>query len=361
MAYVAPLFLIALLAWIERGMPRPARAATAAALLAAALPGALPYGTLISESAKSDTLALMPLWWLQETVLSPATIPVVVVLASLALAGAFLFLTPRWALALPLAVALWFVFATERIMDFDHGFHRSSEGALFQGITTGVRDWVDRRVGRDADVAFVFSGRDPTQQPLTLWENELFNRSIGRVYDLRQPSMGDLPEHRVTQRADGVLLDRGRPVRHAYVLTDTSVPLAGTVIARDEPKGIVLYRADGLVRIGYRVEGLYRDDTWSGRRAVYTRLRCTGGRVTAVLTGDATLFGDRPQTVRAAGRSVTFRQDETARLTVPLRPRDGVCRVVFTVERTAIPAVVLPRNGDGRTLGAHFLSFRYTP
>ena len=358
MAYVAPLFLIALLAWIERGMPRPRRPATAAALVAAALPGALPYHSLISESAKSDTLALMPLWWLQESVLSTATIPVVVVLASLALGAAFAFLTPRWALALPLAVAVWFVLATERIMDFDHGFHRSSEGALFEGISTGVREWVDEAVGRDADVAFVFSGKDPTQQPLTLWENEFFNRSIGRVYDLRRPSMGELPEHRVTQRADGVLLADGRPVRHRYVLTDTSVPLAGTVIARDEPKGIVLYRTDGLVRIGHRVEGVYHD-TWSEPRVVYTRLRCTGGRVTAVLTGDATLFGDRPQTVRAEGRSVTFRQDETAELTVPLRPRDGVCRVVFDVERTAIPAVVLPRNGDGRLLGAHFLAFQY--
>jgi hypothetical protein len=232
-------------------------------------------------------------------------------------------------------------------------------GALFQGITTGTRDWIDRRVGRDGDVAFLYSGKDPTQQPLTLWENEFFNRSVGTVYDLRQASMGELPEHRVTERGDGVLLADGRPVRHRYVLTDTSVPLAGSVVAQDAPKAIVLYRTDGVVRIGYRVQGLYRDDTWSRRRVVYTRLRCTGGRVTAVLTGDATLFGDRSQTVRAEGRSVTFPQDETTRLTVPLRPRGGVCRVVFTVERTAIPAVVLPRNGDGRVLGAHFLGFVY--
>jgi hypothetical protein len=360
MAYVAPLFLIALLAWIERGMPRQRRATVVAAVVAAGLPGALPYGTLIAESAKSDTLALMPLWWLQETILSPATIPVVVVLASVVLAAAFALVSPRWALALPIAVAVWFVFATERIMDFDHGFHRSSEGALFQGITTGTRDWIDRTVGRDADVAFVFSGKDPHDQPLTLWENEFFNRSVGRVYDLKQPSMGELPEHHVTQRADGVLLENGKPVRHEYVLTDTTVPLAGTLVRADEPKGIVLLRTGGLVRIGQRVEGLYKDDTWSGKRVVYTRLRCTGGTVTANLAGDATLFRDGRQTVRAAGRSVTFAQDETAELTVPLRPRNGVCRVVFTVDGTAIPAVVLG-NSDGRTLGAHFLSFNYTP
>jgi hypothetical protein len=361
MAYVAPLFLIALLAWIERGMPRQRRATVVAAVVAAGLPGALPYGTLISESAKSDTLALMPLWWLQETILSPATIPVVVVLASIGLAAAFALTSPRWALALPIAVAVWFVVATERIMDFDHGFHRSSEGALFQGITTGTRSWIDKTIGRNADVAFVFSGRNPHDQPLTLWENEFFNRSVGRVYDLKQPSMGELPEQHVTVRADGVLLANGRPVRHAYVLTDTSVPLAGTLVRADEPKGMVLLRTGGLVRIGQRVQGLYKGDTWSGERVVYTRLRCTGGTVTVNLTGDATLFGDRAQTVRAGGRSVTFAQDETAELTVPLRPRNGVCRVVFTVERTAVPAVVLRGNSDGRTLGAHFLSFNYKP
>jgi hypothetical protein len=261
---------------------------------------------------------------------------------------------------LPVVVALWFVFATERIEDFEKGFHRSSMGALFQGITTGTPDWIDRAVGRDADVAFVYSGRNPHEQPLTLWENELFNRSVGTVYDLRQPSIGELPERHVTQRPDGVLLDDGRPVRHPYVLTDTTVPLAGTVVARDEPKGIVLYRTDGLVRIGYRVRGVY-PDTWAGKRVVYTRLRCTGGTVTAAVTGDAMLFGDQPQTIRSGGRRVTFRQDETAALTVPLRPRDGVCRAVFTVDRTAIPAVVLPRSGDGRILGAHFLTFQYRP
>ena len=58
---------------------------------------------------------------------------------------------------------------------------------------------------------------------------------------------------------------------------------------------------------------------------------------------------------------MTFDQSKRARLTVPLEPRNGVCRVVFTVARTAIPAVVLPRNGDGRLLGAHFLDFRYSP
>ena len=356
MSYVAPLFLIALLAWIERGMPRPVRATTTAALVAAGLPGVLPYHRLISEPAKSDTLALLPLWWLQEGVVNIATIPAVVVLTALAIAAAFVLLSPRWALALPAIVLAWFVFATERIEDFEHGFHRSSMGALFQGITTGKPDWIDRAVGRGADVAFVFSGKDPTQQPLTLWENEFFNRSVGPVYDLRQPSMGELPEHHVTQRADGVLLSDGRPVRHRYVVTDRSVPLAGIPIAGDDPKGIVLLATDGLVRVGYRVTGLY-PDTWSGRKVTYTRLRCTGGFLSAVISSDPKLFRGR-QTVRAAGRSITFFPSETREFRVPLRPRGGVCRVVFTVTPTAVPAQEVRGSTDTRVLGAHF-SFQY--
>jgi glycosyltransferase involved in cell wall biosynthesis len=352
--YVAPLFLIALLAWIDRGLPRPGRAATVAALVAAALPGVLPYHTLIGPSAESDTLALMPLWWLQETVIGLDTIAVVVVTAGVVISLAFLTISPRYALALPLAVFLWFAFTTERVERFDHGFARASVGALFQGITAPKRDWVDAAVGRHADVAFVFSGRNPTYQPLTLWENEFYNRSIGPVYDLKQPSMGDLPETKLTERPDGVLLAHGRPVRHAYVLSEESVPLAGRIVARDVRRGMALRRTDGVLAIGYRVRGLYPNDTWSGKRVVYTRLRCTGGRVTADLASDVHLFAS-PQTVRAAGRSVTFSPAETATLTAPLRPQNGVCRVVFTVSPTAVPG-----KGDPRVLGVHFLAFRYS-
>jgi hypothetical protein len=352
--YVAPLFLIALLAWIERGMPRPARAAAGAAVIAAALPGLLPYHRLIDVSAESDTLALLPLWWLQESVVALDTISVVVVAVAAALALLFATLSPRYAFVLPALVLIWFAFATERIERFDHGFPKASVGALFQGITTPRRDWVDAAVGRDADVAFVFSGKDPTQQPLTLWENEFFNRSVGPVYDLKQPSMGGLPEKPVQERADGVLLADGRPVRHRFVLSEEALPLAGEVIARDERRGMALRRTDGLVRIGYRVAGLYPDDTWSGKRMTYTRLRCTGGSVTAQFTSDANLFS-RPQTVSSGGRRVSFDPAETASLTVPLHPRNGVCRASFTVTPTAVPG-----GADLRVLGAHFLGFLYT-
>src|SRR5207249_10811092 len=142
--------------------------------------------------------------------------------------------------------------------------------------------------------------------------------------DLRQPSMGGLPETKVTQRADGVLLAHGQPVRHAYVLSEEAVPLAGAVVARDVGRGMALRRTGGLVRIGFRVQGLYPNDTWSGKRVTYTRLRCTGGVVTAQLKRDPNLIA-RPQTVQSDGRSVTFGSNDPT-LTVPLPPRNRRCR-----------------------------------
>jgi glycosyltransferase involved in cell wall biosynthesis len=356
--YVAPLFFVALFAWIERGLPRQQRAAAIAAVIAAALPGVLPYHRLIDVSAQADTLALIPLWWLQSTVVSLDTVSVVVVAAAAVISLAFLTISPRYALVLPAIVVAWFAFTTERLERFEHGFPKASVGALFQGIALPDRDWVDAKVGRDADVAFVYSGSKPTEQPLTLWENEFFNRSVGPVYDLHQGSIGGLPETKLTQRADGVLLADGKPVRSRYVLSEEAVPLAGEVIARDERKGMALRRTDGPLRMAYRVSGIYPGDTWSGRHATYTRLRCRGGSVTAEVASDPQLFNG-PQTVRAAGRSVTFDPSNAASLTVPLRPRNGVCRVVYTVTPTAVPALVRKGSSDARELGVHFLAFRY--
>ena len=340
-------------------MPRPARAAVAATVVAAALPGALPYHTLIGVSSEADTLALTPLWWLQETVLSTDTIPVVVVIAAAVTALFFFAASPRYALALPLVVFAWFVFTTERVERFHNGFPKASVGALFQGVTANRRDWVDAAVGRNGDVAFVFSGAHPTEQPLTLWENEFLNRSIGPVYDLKQRSMGDLPETHVHQGAEGVLLlPDGRPVRSRYVLSDTSVPLAGMVIGRDDVRGMVLRRTDGLVAIASGVSGIYPDG-WSGRRVTYTRVRCAGGTLTAFVASDTHLFSS-PQTISAGGRSVRLDPSKTAALTVPLRPRKGVCRVVFTVKPTAVPAVVEHGSRDARVLGARFVQFSYS-
>ena len=66
--YVAPLFCIALLAWVERGAPRPRVLAPVAAVVSALLVVAIPFDRFLTTSAITDTLMLLPLWSLQDRI-----------------------------------------------------------------------------------------------------------------------------------------------------------------------------------------------------------------------------------------------------------------------------------------------------
>ena len=129
---------------------------------------------------------------------------------------------------------------------------------------------------------------------------------------------------------------------------------------------MLLYRVGGPLRQLSRVEGLYPQDTWSGPEAIYTRLDCRGGTVTATLQSDPALFTS-PQTVVAYSGV-----DEVARvrvgprqiksLTVPLHASGGTCTTRFRVTPTAVPNVVTHGvNSDARRLGIHFNVFSYSP
>jgi glycosyltransferase involved in cell wall biosynthesis len=358
--YVVPLLLLALVVWIERGMPRPPRAAAVCAAVAAALPGLLPFDRLIDTPAQSDTLALIPLWWIQDAVVSTAEIPLLVVVAAIVLACAFLLLRPRYAYVLPFVVLAWFVFATERIEHSKHGFIRASKGALFEGFAGARPDWVDRAVGRNADVAFIWSNARGNGRVIEIWENEFFNRSIGPVYDLAAPSPGDLPETRIHRNPDGTFSANGQRVRPAYILGADYLHLAGPVVRSDARRGLELRRTAQPLHVAYRISGLYAD-MWSSARFTYTRYRCTGGHVTVAFSGDAGLSRGR-QTVSAGGRSASIVPPETGSLTVPLRPAAlGICRAEFVVAPTHVPARVQPGSHDTRTLGVRVTAVRYTP
>jgi hypothetical protein len=362
--YVTPLFLIALLVWIERGAPRPLRATAVAAVVAAALPGLLPFPSLITLGAVSDTIALLPLWALHSD-LFPGQIEAIGLVVVLGCAAAVILLClvpPRYAVVLPLLVVAYFA-VTQKPAEGKQ--HTASLGALFAGINVD-RDWIDRAVGPDARVAAIWSGNTDRY---SIWENEFFNRSVGEIYDLGAPLGGGpgLVSHHVTIDPDtGVMSADGRPIRSRYVLADGSVALAGKVIARDDRKGMFLYRVNGPLRQASRVEGLYPQDTWSGRQVTYTRLGCRGGSVAVQVASDPSLF-TRPQTLTAsvAGRQVARTQvppDRTITLRVPLRPQGPKCVAVFDISPVVVPAVATRgQNPDPRELGLHFNSFSYRP
>ncbi len=363
MFYVAPLFLIALLVWIDRGLPRGTVWATAAIIVAAALPGALPYSSFIGLNAISDTAALIPLGWLVEQGLGLDDVGLVVVFACAAAGLLFLTVPRRYALVLPVLVLVYFAVSQASI---EAKYHFESLESLFGGISSPPlhRDWIDRKVGSGANVAAVWTGNT---DKFTIWENEIFNRSVGTIYRTGAPLPGDLPETPVTvSRTTGDLLaPGGKPVRARYALADTSLALKGTVIAQDVRKRMVLYRVNGVLRQISRVDGVYADG-WSGRAVTYTRLDCRGGTLSVQLQGDPNLFRRPNPVVAEEGGSevatAVVPVAGTAVLRVPLRPVAGRCLVRFRVEHVAVPAVVLGgTNTDTRVLGTHFNRFTYRP
>ena len=362
--YVAPLALTALVATASNGViPRRRRPVVAAAAIAGVLPVFVPYERFITTSAVADTFALLPWWWVQDQLISLEDVRWAALAVCLAAAALFVLLPRRHALVLPALVAAYFVATAFVVENGRHGLHVTSVGKLWAGIRVEHPDWIDRTVGGDAQVAFLWTGRASAE---TLWENEFFNRSVGPVYDLA-PTPDPLASTPVERGDDGRLRSPdGEVVRAEYVLADGSVEVAGTPVARDERIGVQVLRVGGPVVLLTRIRGLYPNDTWSGRTVGYERVDCTGGRLSVLLQSDPSLFRrDQVVVARArgdtVGRAVVPPAGET-RLTVPLRPDpDGRCRVHFEVASTAVPARIVPGSTDDRELGVHFSSFGFRP
>ena len=362
---VAPFFLIALLVWIDRGAPRPPALVVPAAIGAAVLPLTIPW-RFIETGAISDTLALLPIWAAFGSLLFDSIDATV--LAGGALAAALFLLVPRrYALALPLATLLFFAVMTNNIWSGERGFKRASAGALFQGIQTGDRAWIDRAVPEGATAAIVWTG---IPDRFVVNQNEFFNRRVGPIYYVGGPTPGGLAETAVrVDEADGaVRLASDDVLNEQYVLLDSTIsPDRGVVLARDVGLGLTLWRLDEpLVSSRTEITGLYPNDSWSGKQVTFTRENCRGGTLAVGLMSDPALF-TAPQTVtaRVGGRvvkRVRVRPIGSALMHVPLRPENGVCRVVFDVAETKVPAEVTNgSNGDTRELGVHFKHFEVSP
>jgi len=364
--YVAPLLCIALVAWVGQGAPRPRSLAVAAAVVSAVLVAAIPFDRFLTTSAITDTLMLLPLWSLQDRIGEDWLTPAAAALA-VALAAAFLFVPRRYAVALPLLVLGLWILAIRPIWWGTHGFERFSRGALFQGIRTADRDWVDTELPDGARAAFLWTGRTDR---LTVNQSEFFNRGVGAVYYVTDPTPGGLPETRVRvdPQTGRVTLPDGGPVRDEYLLADSSFEPDGERIAQDKGWGVTLWRVNSPLVSAVRIDGLYPNDTWSGPEVTYVRRRCAPGRLSVSLSSDPSLFLE-PQLIvarsngRVVGR-VRLQPEGRAVLKVPVSPVPGTtdCRVAYTVAPTAVPEEVTGgENPDPRELGAHFNRFVYTP
>jgi len=343
------------MAWIERGQPRPPRAAVAAAGRAAALPGALPFLHLMNINAQSDTPFIQPWWYLGDAVAGRDNVALIAVSVAVALAALFLWLPRRFAPALPVLVAVGFFATWLPLQLWTSSFPRLSANAFSNGITQKHGDWIDRAVGTNANVAAIWSGNDEFR----IWENEFWNRSIRRVYDLGAHLPGAMPEISLTVRqSTGLLVDRhNRSLRSRYVLADRDLQIVGTPIAVDEGRNLALYRISGPVRTATRISGWYAD-TWTGPRAIWKLLRCKRGVLKVHLRSDPKLFPGIVQRIAVSGttrsRTVLLPTTQTRTLTLPLAPQGGTCAVTLDVTPSRTPAA------DPRRLGVHVDYFNYT-
>jgi hypothetical protein len=358
--YLEPLFLIALAAWAFGKMPASPRTTAAAALVSAAIVGAVPFDSFLDSRAVSNAFGLLPLWRIElRGTVAGGQLELVIVLVAICAGLLFILLPRRFLLVAPALVLVYLAWANSPIEGMTSQASRDSR----VGGVPGPRTWIDNKVGTRPDVAAIWTGA-PGVNFVALWDNEFFNRSVGPVYNINGPPDG-LPQETIVLDPESASLHHadGRPLRAKYVLVDRSMTIAGRVLASDPGTGMTLYRVDNPVRLAGATAGIYPDH-WSGASVQYTRYPCARGTLTATLVGYRPLQ-PRPITVVATGPNgtlgrVVVRPDATRRLSVPLSPSNRRCLVNFSVSPTTIPAKVLG-NKDTRVLGIRFRSLVFRP
>jgi len=150
------------------------------------------------------------------------------------------------------------------------------------------------------------------------------------------------------------------------VLADSTTEIVGTVIAADEGRKMTLYRVHGPVRTATVIAG-WQPDLWTGPTLDWTRHACTRGVLRVPVKSDPVLFAGVIQHIAVSGTTtapfvVNLRSDRAKTISVPLRPRQGICHVHFEISPTRRPiSYPVLNNPDSRLLGVLVNGFRYVP
>ena len=357
--YLGPLFLLALMVWIAKGLPRPPVLTGGAALVPAVLLVALPLESLLNVSIKSDTFALVPLLRLASALNGGMyDVRILLALGAATVALAFLCLPRRWAIyALPAGVGLFL--ALTGYSDFGSARVQAFAARTAPGV--GDANWIDDRVGTDAKVVFV-NDQGLDGDPHVLWQTEFWNRSVHPVLNLAAPQdvLGTTATinpatGRITAAQPDVVRDAGTA---KYAVAPATIELAGRVLER--PGRLVLYRLQQPLRIARSTSGLYTDG-WTADRVSLTQYATPApGPAVLVITFQRPSIGiplDPAKVTITAGplgadptanRIVTVPEGKTRVLTVPVRSLPF--HVDLTVSPTFSPAA-LGLSADTRQLG----------
>lgn len=329
--YLAPLFFATLVALIGNKARPTWRSSLTVVAACAVLPALVPLTSYTNKAwFHPSTLALRPLWRVQEVVGAGGLRGILLLVGALA-AGLTLALYQRRTAVL-IAVTLIFLIGMHAYVE------RTFHSPRWTGAEGRATTWVDDHVQVKAGVPVVWSGTTDVRQ---LFLAEFFNRSVGPVYNLGERFwLRDTPA-RITSR--GLLTDRSGTLTSArYVIADRNLILAGRPVASDRVEPLTLYAVSGPVIVLGRVYGLLQSSTplvrpnlgWSSSTFRFRRYACRGGAISLELLGNP-FIGQRSQRVNLSGKdhrkAIRLRAGERRRWTIPLTRRGEVCDLRFHV------------------------------
>lgn len=242
MFMVVPLLLLGLALWLDRARPGGRRLIFGCAVIAGALPVALPLGRLVGN-ANFQNLALIPWAGTGLTPLWPFTFAPLAVVAGAVCLGR----GARSALACWAIVGLAFAWTTLAA-------HAAMTGASTRATEVGVgRDtrWIDHAVPRGSTVVALWDSQGVARLgSQVIWMNEFFNRQVGTVVEIGTPMKYALPSRKAFIAGGIVRGMDGGPVEARYVLVPCWIRVQGVRVARDSEADASVYRTpDGRIRV----------------------------------------------------------------------------------------------------------------
>jgi hypothetical protein len=143
-----------------------------------------------------------------------------------------------------------------------HSLRASTQNVLAGTQIGNDPGWIDKAVGRDADVNILDTGTPDTAagESLTVLETYFWNRSVVWLAAVHPTAVCCIPQERaVIEPATGRIR---AAVPSRYVLAFPDLGLDGTVLGRRP--GMGLYRLVGPPRLGSLTTGVYADGWMAG-------------------------------------------------------------------------------------------------
>jgi hypothetical protein len=280
--FVFPLILIALVVWLDRGLPRPRVTTAVAAIVPVALLLFLPLEKRLNVSIISDTFGFIPLLRLSYHVSIP-TVRTLMIVAGIGGALMFGFVPRRFGpVVFPVVLAVYLATASVAVFKTVREFAVNSRAGLAPADLT----WIDDSLPKGASTGVIYgSTADPFGEAQRMWQAEFWNRDVKRVYNLTAEPTSFAKTPIAIEPLTSTLVPEGhKRYPYDYALAAGGLDLTGVVVKSEPPW--TLYKVRAPLRMNRVVEHVYPDG-WMGTFAALTQQTGKGGRLKIRLSREA--------------------------------------------------------------------------